>query len=402
MELFWHLIMIMKSRIFLSFAIVLAIVGGESIHKSSSSPRHPSKQTSKPKTKRNFSLFKSQTQVTSIALSARGTLLACASEAPQSSLWSPKTIPDGRLGYEYSTARGLLSFWNTKTKKLVRKVPIRTTLRQMQFSPDGQTLLGWEYDYSVRPVAANAWGNTLALWSVKTGRLLRRFDMEGGPFAFSPNGRYCAMADFNSDELRVYDTRTWRRLKTLKWPDTEGGYEGLAFSPNSQQLAALSYSLEGGTDAMRVWDVRSGSQLLKIVNGLEDKDGIYMPFQFLGLKSTRSKRDQLIAVSSPHFVYARASRRRFKLSRYREIIGDPDFDPTVFHFGRVHLAMSCLHTVGHINPVHSLWNLDSRKKLYSWYAPHEYEPQDCFSRDGKIVAIMSYKYALVAYIVNFT
>jgi WD40 repeat protein len=101
----------------------------------------------------------------------------------------------------------------------------------------------------------------LRLWSLETGRLLRRFPSLGSPIhcvAFSPSGQVALAASSNLEDgdnvIRLWEVTTGRLLHMLK------GHEKLiecaTFSPNGQRI------LSGSDDAtVRLWDVGTGKEI---------------------------------------------------------------------------------------------------------------------------------------------
>jgi hypothetical protein len=110
------------------------------------------------------------------------------------------------------------------------------------FSPDGKALAaGGEYD------------NTIRLWDVETGKVLRTFVGHQGPVggvAFSPDGRALASWGHWEPAIRLWDAATGRERRRLH--GHADGATGLALAPGGTVLASSS---RDGT--VLVWDVKA-------------------------------------------------------------------------------------------------------------------------------------------------
>jgi hypothetical protein len=107
----------------------------------------------------------------------------------------------------------------------------------LAFSPDGKTLASGSYD------------NTIRLWDVSSGRLLRILSGHSKTVhsvAFSPDGKL--LASGSDDTLvKVWDAGSGTELKTL-YDHTES-VTSVAFSPDGTMLATGSY------DKLQLWSI---------------------------------------------------------------------------------------------------------------------------------------------------
>jgi RNA polymerase sigma factor (sigma-70 family) len=123
---------------------------------------------------------------------------------------------------------------------------------RVAYSSDGCQLVSWGHDRTVR------------FWNVPTGREVRRLDIPGAsPFvncAMSPDAQVLAVWA-RDHGLCLVDVNTGKERHRLA---CDPGYAvGLHFSPNSRQLAVMSYPEPGGASVLHLWDAVTGKELSK-------------------------------------------------------------------------------------------------------------------------------------------
>jgi WD40 repeat protein len=152
--------------------------------------------------------------------------------------------PDGRIlasGSEDNT----IKLWDMKTGKILRTFkkgwwqkghegPVRTVI----FSPDGYFLVSGSDD------------NTIKFWELKTGKV-RRILVGNGlwvrSLAFSPDGRILAS---ECEMIKLWEVRTGKTLFTLDGKNT------MAFSPDGRILAS-----GGPNNAIKLWEVDTAKEI---------------------------------------------------------------------------------------------------------------------------------------------
>jgi RNA polymerase sigma factor (sigma-70 family) len=119
-------------------------------------------------------------------------------------------------------------------------------IRATAFTPDSTILATLSVDTPTRK-------DSLALWEVKTGKLIRRItDLEVTAYclAFSPDGKRLAVGNLQRLAVQLFDTATGKELRRFRsWPSVRQ----VVFSPDGKSLAAGRT-----TGTVSVWDVETG------------------------------------------------------------------------------------------------------------------------------------------------
>jgi WD40 repeat protein len=159
--------------------------------------------------------------------------------------------PDGSM-FAASPGPNEVALWRSATRTVIRRLrgPVGDS-NGMRFSVDG-TLLG---------VAGS---KHAVVWDVRTGNVVRVFPVGSGPHAnsasvaFSPDGRVLAVVGAG-DAIRLYDLRTGDQL--VKMLGGDGTPQEIDFSPDGKLLA--SATLTGHAD---LWDVATGRSVATLAN----------------------------------------------------------------------------------------------------------------------------------------
>jgi WD40 repeat protein/nucleoside phosphorylase len=151
-----------------------------------------------------------------------------------------------------------LRLWNTTSGKVIRVFEgHQAAVWDCAFSPDCGMVLSISHD------------NSLRLWEVATGRQVQVHQGETKwalACAFSPAGKSILAATRNHT-LELLDVATGERLRTFS-----GGHSmavfGCAFSPDGQQVLSV-----GDDGLFRMWDVASGQAIRDFQGALQQPKG---------------------------------------------------------------------------------------------------------------------------------
>jgi WD40 repeat protein/transcriptional regulator with XRE-family HTH domain len=170
----------------------------------------------------------------SLSLSSDDQMLASSGQNEMIQLWRLQL--DGNLSqlHPYKT-------FSSPTRRI-------SSLSNVSFSPDGQTL------------AINRHDESIALWNIQTGHLHRWSAHNAAVWTvlFSPNRQILASSSYDCT-VRLWDVQRNHCLHVLR--GHESGIRAIAFDPNGQWLASGSFDF-----TIRFWDVQTG-ECLKVLQG---------------------------------------------------------------------------------------------------------------------------------------
>ncbi len=234
--------------------------------------------------------------------------------------------PDGHLlalvvhGHAEDPNSPRVEFWDLEKEEMMRVLPLRSTVRQLCYSPNGQyialagggqganhvegnmRLLESEtlvekmvlpVDGAILSLAFSRDGKLLAtigatvqIWDLQTQQLVATLTEHIQPVgnssvvAFSPDGTLLASAGYDSRVL-LWDTATWRIRHRLQ--GHQGRLVGLSFSPDGKRLVSSGII----DNRCTLWDVVTGQPLAKFTGVTADFSpdgqtlaiGGYAPYQ---------------------------------------------------------------------------------------------------------------------------
>ena len=171
----------------------------------------------------------------SVAFSPDGLTVASGSHDKTVRLWNVET------GQQLGVFVGHSDDIRIGPKAILAEDP--GNVSSVAFSPDG------------RMIASGAWGGTIRLWDVASGR--QRDVLEGhakdvNSVAFSPDGRMIASGAWDGT-IRLWDAATGRQKAVLD--EDTGTVSSVAFSPDGRMIASGSYDR-----TVRLWEVANKKQ----------------------------------------------------------------------------------------------------------------------------------------------
>jgi len=157
---------------------------------------------------------------------------------------------------------GTVRIWNAATGTLIRELAYR-----------GQEAKRLSYSMvavSSHLVAAiDMMGQSAHVWDGEKGTLLAKLGeladdaSEKAALAFSPDGRWLVAS--GGDDVRIFDTMTWRRVGAIPGPRVRS----LTFDPTGSRLAVGTYD-----GVASIWEIPSGVRVRRLRDGGASVDAI--------------------------------------------------------------------------------------------------------------------------------
>jgi len=184
--------------------------------------------------------------------------------------------PNGRL-LAASGNDGMLKIWDVRTgrelKSLVHinSADIDMATYSFVFSRDGKKIYAGNGD------------GTISEWDVDSGKeakVWKAHDYSAFKLLFSPD--YRLLASFGDSVVKLWDTSTWREVRSFSMPRTAGAAprsSSIAFSNDGKMIAASDIGLDPKQNTYvyvqaLVWNVQTGEKLFTIAGHKFDIDGL--------------------------------------------------------------------------------------------------------------------------------
>jgi WD40 repeat protein len=172
---------------------------------------------------------------------------------------------------------GMLKLWDVKTGSElnslvhINSADIDMAVYSVAFSRDGKKIYAGNGD------------GTISEWDVASGketRVWKAHDYSAYRLLFSPD--YRLLASFGDSVVKLWDTSTWREVRSLSMSRTAGVTNrsgSIAFSNNGKLIAASDIGLDPKLNSYvyvrgLVWDVKTGEKLFTLGGHKFDIDGL--------------------------------------------------------------------------------------------------------------------------------
>jgi RNA polymerase sigma factor (sigma-70 family) len=317
-------------------------------------------------------------QLTGVALTSDGKVLASAEQDGLVRLWDPANgkelqtlkghseqvdcvafAPDGKTVASAGHDR-TVRLWDVANGKELRQCKGHGAwVEGVAFSPDGKILATASRDRTVR------------LWDPATGKELRLCEGHSNPaaaVAFAPDGKTLASGGLDNT-IRLWDVATGKELP--RTTGHQGRVGSISLLPDGKTVVT------GADDGVRVWDAATGKQLRRL-GKVEGSDSYYAYY------ATVSPDGQAVATGN----YQEGKIRLWNVATGKEQ-GHMDFGAMVFISG---LAFSpdgkTLASTSHEGTVR-IWDVATCKELRRMAGTQKAASCAVFSPDGKLLATAS-------------
>jgi WD40 repeat protein len=188
--------------------------------------------------------------------------------------------PDGQL-LAASGNDGMLKLWDVKSGKELKSLVHRD-------SPDiDMATYSFLFSRDGKQIYAGNGDGTISVWDVASGKEIRNWQAHPNQalkLVLSPDYRH--LVSFGDALVKIWDTRTWREIKTFSIPRTAGSSYAsstLAISHNGKLIAASYIELDPKQNTYVcvntiVWNTKTGEKLFSLAGHKFDVNGlIFIP-----------------------------------------------------------------------------------------------------------------------------
>lgn len=208
------------------------------------------------------------------------------------------------------TGQGL-HFWDARTGKEVRKLPVKSSTSRYPFRSGPSVLLSGDG----KTLVLGADDGDCTVIDVATGKTRREFKVSDGPqdrfgrdnsvrSALSRDGRYLVVIggrknEANTNKLSVWDTSTGKLAQQFAPKDKVGFFAAAALSPDGQILVAVERAAAvkkdngSGRDKFHVWKVATGQEIRSVASPMNEVGDLQFTFDGKSLIA-RSGQDQSV------------------------------------------------------------------------------------------------------------
>ena len=271
-----------------------------------------------------------------------------------------------------------IEFWDSNTGKLLYTLgKDKNSFVRINFSPDSKTIALHSFSASKDEMSTE----TTVLRDTRNGKLICTLKVnkskspEMSGVIFSPNSRIIASSSQQDGNVKLWDSKNCKLLRTLKIesiPKASGEFllgKNLIFSPDGKKIASASKK------TVKIWDSKTGNLLYNLGGVEEHKDLIFrLVFSPDGKKIASVAKDETVKIWD-----SETSKLINTITGHKSQLGIVSFSPD----------SKTIASISENNTV-KLWNIESGKLLDTFkHQAKALVNVVVFSPDGKTIASAS-------------